>query len=325
VFRADEFKEDLQQHEAPKVRIPRVLWLVRNGVSQNVRALADRFETMGWRVKLVEHRSEAEEFIEQTFVHCVICCNIDVAWLSNYNLEYRFQRIYWAQEIFRQHGLEEIVTRWENVDKFEQEKDLIAALQLLYNSLGEFKKEEAKTFFTEILAPSSPVFRDVKYKMEHNWDSSRHIAVPRLTSIQLHNHMVLDPVLETFEPDRMKRVRLWLALSRDRYEDVIKRGLSMDDAKNLEFGNGIYLTTCASKAFGFVSSEVGRENTVLVLCDVALGTRYVATRKHENFEAKHRSGYNSVVVQAVSGLVKHDQYVVFDPARVVIRFTVGFQ
>jgi len=271
----------------------------------------------------VKTHEAAEDFFSQYFVHCVICGSRDVDWLHTYRTDLGFQRMVWSLSITNDRRRLAEVLSLGNMDVFSSEKDFIAALQVLYNSLGEFKKEEANTLVTERLDRSSDIFRDVKRKMEHNWDST-YSPSPEVGTIQLHNHAVLDPVLETFESDRMKRVRLWLALPRERYNDALRSGLNMTDAKNLDFGNGIYLTSCPSKALYYVANEVGSDNTVLLLCDVALGSRYQAKRKNDDFEAKHRSGYNSVVALANSRLVKHDQYVVFDPARVVIRFTINF-
>ena len=95
-------------------------------------------------------------------------------------------------------------------------------------------------------------------------------------------------------------------------------------AGTLRFGEGIYFTSDVGKA-AFFSEERG--GTVLLVCNVALGRtlKVPAPDRTLTGEGIAARGYNSVTHVTGSSGQKHEEAVIYDPSRAVVKYVVLYR
>jgi predicted DNA-binding WGR domain protein len=110
---------------------------------------------------------------------------------------------------------------------------------------------------------------------------------------------------------------------------ILRSGLKVPTTKanGWMFGPGIYLADCSTKSGQYSSSDGRGVPEMLLVCDGALGTPYIAPEAKQFDRAP--SGYDSVWgkqrhTKSWSSTLQYNEHIVYNPAQVTIRYLVTF-
>ncbi|CAB3407551.1 unnamed protein product [Caenorhabditis bovis] len=143
-----------------------------------------------------------------------------------------------------------------------------------------------------------------------------------------------------------ERILLWHGTPNSRVESILNEGLQIQNRRErLQFGNGVYFANLAAKAARFSSRGSPTQSLVLLLCEVDV--RQAVSLTKTDYEAHEKckkvakvSGiyspiqttiienvhcYRDGIIVKNQGCLNYDEFVVFDPNLIRIRYVVEFQ
>ncbi|CAG5084469.1 Similar to Poly [ADP-ribose] polymerase (Sarcophaga peregrina) [Cotesia congregata] len=223
--------------------------------------------------------------------------------------------------------------------------------KLFRNPMNVYYKNLHTTI--EILDKKSP-----RFKMIEKYVKNTHAITHDHYSIKIDNVFLVQPHdIKKYKKNLRNKKLLWHGTIKTKISSILANGLQLPDPseRGLMFGPGIYFSNCVSNAANYCNTDAKVPNGVLLLCEVALGTMLEKFRA-ENDLVKLPDDKHSVFSRGVltpeptevtiipqnvevpygklvtvdlarSAKLRHDEFIVYDPNQIKIRYmlTVHFE